>query len=340
MTRRAAESARTAPIAPGFDPRWHDVPDYIFGITEEIWERRGIGTLGRYYADDLIVRSPASVVRGNTGIVSATQSTLAEFSDRELPGEDVIWCWADADRSAFLSSHRLICWATHAGHGMYGPPSGRRLTYRILADCYCAENQVRDEWLVRDQAAIVRQMGADLLAWTRGLIAREGGPEACARPLTPETDLPGAYAGTGTDDPWATGLANTISRLLDADFAAIAEDYDPAAELHHPGDETAHGIEGAQAFWLPLRAAFPSAEARIHHRMGREDRGLPPRAAVRWSLTGRHDGPGRFGPPTGAPVHVLGITHAEYGPRGLRREWTLIDDTAIWTQILLHTGAL
>jgi len=328
------------PIAPGFDTRWRDVPDYILGITREIWEERGIATLANYYADDLVVRSPASVVTGNRGIVAATEATLAEFPDRELPGEDVIWCWADATRSAFVSSHRLLCTATHTGSGMYGAPTGRRLTYRILADCYCAGNQVRDEWLVRDQSAIVRQMGAEVVDWTRGLIAREGGPETCLRPLTPETDRPGPYGGTGEAGRWGAELEGIVSAILSADLAAIPRHYDRAAELHYPGHVSAHGHAAADAFWLGLRAAFPSAAVGLHHRIGRADPGMPARAALRWSFTGRHDGWGAFGRPSGARVHVMGLTHAEFGPRGLRREWTLIDETAIWKQILLHTGDL
>ena len=80
--------------------------------------------------------------------------------------------------------------------------------------------------------------------------------------------------------------------------------------------------------------------------IGRDDPLMPPRAAVRWSLQGRHAGWGRYGTPTGAEVHVMGISHAEFGPFGdggrpaIRREWTLIDETAIWKQILLHTGDL
>ncbi|MEL7161877.1 MAG: nuclear transport factor 2 family protein, partial [Bacteroidota bacterium] len=49
----------------------------------------------------------------------------------------------------------------------------------------------------------------------------------------------------------------------------------------------------------------------VHHVIGREDPLMPPRAAVRWSLWGKHDGWGRFGTPTGAEVYVLGISHAE-----------------------------
>jgi hypothetical protein len=69
---------------------------------------------------------------------------------------------------------------------------------------------------------------------------------------------------------------------------------------------------------------------------------MPPRAALRWSLWGRHEGWGAFGAPTGAQVYAMGISHAEFGPRGLRRgdpAFTLFDETAIWTQIALQTGA-
>lgn len=328
------------PIAPGFDPRWSDVPDFVLGITHEIWEGRDIAALRRHYAPDLIVRAPASVMTGAEAIVAATLATLAEFPDRALPGEDVIWCWADAARTGFLSSHRLLCTATHAGPGVYGAPTGRRLTYRILADCFCAGNAVCDEWLVRDQSAIVAQMGADVVDWTRGLVAREGGPEACARPFVPALDRAGPYCGAGDDDPWGEDLAGILGAIMDADLGVIPRAYDRAAELHYPGHRTGHGHAAADAFWLGLRAAFPSAAFRVHTRIGRAEAGTSPRAAVRWSLDGRHDGWGPFGAPSGAPVHVMGITHAEFGPRGLRREWTLIDETAIWKQILLATGDL
>jgi hypothetical protein len=89
---------------------------------------------------------------------------------------------------------------------------------------------------------------------------------------------------------------------------------------------------------MGLRASFPNAEFKIEHQIGREDPMLSPRAAIRWSLHGKHDGWGMFGQPTGADVYVMGFTHAEFGLRGLRREWTLFDHVAIWKQILMQTG--
>lgn len=324
------------PFMPGFDDRWTDVPDYILGITKDIWEDRGIHTLHAYYGPELVVRSPASVVKGNAGIIAATEATLAEFPDRALLGEDVIWCSTGAD--SFLSSHRLYCTATHDGPGVYGAPTGRRLEYRILADCWCRENGVYDEWLIRDQGAIVRQMGQDVTAWTRDLIAREGGPEACVKPMTPATDLPGPYTGLGNDTAWGQALADILSRIALAEFSIIPQAYDRAAELAYPGHVTGVGHADADRFWMQLHAAFPTARFSIDHQIGMEDPLSAARAAVRWSLHGTHSGWGMFGRPTGVEVFIMGITHAEFGRNGLRREWTLIDETAIWKQILLATG--
>ena len=65
---------------------------------------------------------------------------------------------------------------------------------------------------------------------------------------------------------------------------------------------------------------------------------MPPRAAIRWSLYGKHEGWGAFGPPTGAPVYILGACHAEFGAWGVRREYVVFDETSIWKQIILQTG--
>ncbi len=321
----------------GFDPRWKDFPDYILGITKEIWEDRRIQTLNRYYADNIIVRSPGSVVTGNQGVIAATVATLAEFPDRQLLGEDVIWS-GSPETGDLLSSHRIFSTATHANSGVYGEATGTRLRYRIIADCAARDNQIYDEWLIRDQGAIVRQMGWEPKRFARDLIAREGGPGNCVRPLTPETDIEGPYQGTGNDGEAGQRYADILTRLMGAEMSAVPDHYDRACHLELPGGVTAHGTGAADDFWMGLRASFPSARFEIHHRIGRDDAQFPPRAAIRWSLAGRHDGWGRFGPPTGAEVYILGISHAEFGPWGLRREYVLYDETAIWKQILLETG--
>ncbi len=321
----------------GFDPKWKDFPDYIIGVTREIWEERGISKLHQYYAPDIIVRSPASVVVGNQGVIAATMATLAEFPDRELPGEDVIWS-GDAAKGDLLSSHRLISTATHANDGVYGKATGKRLNYRIIADCAARNNMIYDEWLVRDQGAIVKQMGWDAKTYAAELIAREGGPDKCVIPLTPATDRVGDYKGHGNDHALGKRHAEILQGIISADLNVIPRAYDRACHLELPGGVSAHGWAAADQFWMRLRAALPNAVLKIDHQIGREDPLMPPRSALRWSLTGKHEGWGAFGAPSGADLYVLGISHAEFGPWGLRREYVLYDETAIWKQILLKTG--
>ena len=320
----------------GFDKKWKDFPDYIIGITKEIWEDRGIATLDHYYGKEMPVRSPGSIVVGNDNVVAATMATLAEFPDRTLYGEDVIWCEGNDD--GFLSSHRLLSTATHANAGVYGAPTGKKLKYRIIADCYARENAITDEWLVRDQGSIVRQLGWEPADFARDLIAREGGAEACAKPYLPENDIAGPYTGRGNDNEWGAKLADILTGMMEADFGVIPKEYDRAVTGEYPGGVTALSHGGVDQHWLGLRASFPNAEFKVNHVIGRDDPMMPPRAAVRWSLDGAHDGWGSFGQPTGKRVHIMGMTHAEFGPWGLRREYTLYDEVALWKQIILQTG--
>lgn len=320
----------------GFDPKWKDFPDYIIGITKEIWEDRGIATLDHYYGAEMPVRSPASIVIGNKNVVAATMATLAEFPDRTLYGEDVIWCEGNDD--GLLSSHRLHSTATHSNPGVYGAPTGKKLHYRIIADCFAQANRITDEWLIRDQGAIVRQLGWDPQDFARDLITREGGPENCVQPYLPENDVQGPYTGRGNDNEWGATYADLLTRMMNADFAVIPQVYDRAVIGEYPGGVTAQSHGGVDEFWLGLRASFPSARFTVHHQIGREDKMMPPRAAIRWSLDGLHDGWGSFGRPTGKRVHIMGMSHAEFGPWGLRQEYTLFDEPAIWKQILLQTG--
>lgn len=320
----------------GFSDRFTDFPDYILGITQEIWEHRNLATLHHYYAPDIPVRSPGSIVFGNEGVIGATMATLAEFPDRRLLGEDVIW--SGSPEEGMLSSHRILSTATHLGDGVYGKATGKKLRYRIIADCHAIDNQINDEWLIRDQGAVVRQLGWDPKEYAVDLIEREGGPENCVQPFHPSIDQVGPYTGRGNDNAWGAKYADILNRIMGADLGVIPSEYDRAVTGFYPGGKELISTDGVDDFWIGLRAAFPSASFTIDHQIGREDPMMSPRAAIRWSLTGKHDGWGAFGKPSGAEVHVMGISHVEFGPWGIRREYTLFDETSVWKQIAMKTG--
>ncbi len=320
----------------GFDPSFTTPEEYILGITREIWEDRGIATLHRYYAPDVLVRSPGGNIVGNQAVIAATMATLAEIPDRQLLGEDVIWC--DDGHGGFLSSHRIISTGTHTGDGVYGSATGTRFRYRIIGDCATRDNQIYDEWIIRDQGAIVRQLGIDPADFARRQIEQEGGHQASSSLKDGWSEPVSRYQGRGNDHDAGKQYGQLLTAIMSADFAAIEANYDRAVQAELPGAVTVYGRPDVETFWLGLRSAFPDAEFEIHHQIGRSDPSMPPRAALRWTLRGTHSGWGRFGRPSGANVTVMGLSHAEFGPWGLRREWVLFDEPAIWKQIILHQG--
>ena len=170
-------------VLKGFDPKYKDLPDFILGVTREVWEGRGIGTLRASYAPDIVVRSPASLVVGNEGVIAATLATQAEFPDRVLLGEDVIWSGSlrrreCSARTGFSAPRRTRGTASY-GRGERTRSSGTAPSRTATP----ATTRIDDEWLVRDQGAMVRQLGWEPAAYARHLIESEGGPGdgACRR---------------------------------------------------------------------------------------------------------------------------------------------------------------
>jgi predicted ester cyclase len=66
--------------------------------------------------------------------------------------------------------------------------------------------------------------------------------------------------------------------------------------------------------------------------------GRPDRIALRWRAQARHTNPmavdGMFGPASGRGVEIMGINHAELVDGRVLREWALVDEVALWMQIL------
>ncbi|WP_227447505.1 ester cyclase [Cognatishimia sp. F0-27] len=317
-----------------FDSRGADFAGFLAKVNGAVWEARALdAALATHYHPQVILRDAGGLGFGPAGIGADVLGQIAAFPDLSLRIEDVMW--SGGAQVGMLGSERAMGFARHRGGGLYGAPSGAPVRFRVMADRYAKAERISDVWQVRDTGAILRQIGVDPRVWAGEQLARLD-PET--QPFTPARDVQGPYTGTGTANQWCMAFSELLERVMLGGFSAIPEQYDRACALHYAGGEPGFGPESAEAFWLGLRASFPSADFAVHHRIGIEEPLLPPRAALRWSLTGRHDGWGLFGAPTGAEVHVMGLSHAEFGPRGLRREWSLIDESAIWMQIAAKTG--
>ena len=320
----------------GFDPKFRSFPDYIERITSEIWEERGIGaSLQKYYAPDVIVRASNAIITDNGGVTAATLATLHEFPDRRLVYEDVIW--TGNDDSGWLSSHRLISVMRKQNDGVYGRAQGQLVRSRIIAECVVREGVISEEWLVRDHGSFAVCLGSTPEALARELVANDLATSGAVAVFTPAVDVPGPYRATIDDGPEATRYADAWRTIWGTKTpAAIREHYHQGANVHAPSGESLSGPEDYDRFVISWLASFPDASLTIDHLLVNRDPGQPVRLALRWSIQATHKGWGRFGRPTGAPVYIMGMTHAYMVDGRITMEWLCIDEVAVWKQILAH----
>ena len=316
-----------------------DVPEFIYGITREIWEDRGVGgKLDGLYAPDILLRAPTGLTIGNAGVTAQTLQTLHQFPDRQLVGQDVIWA-ADETDGSFLSSHRLVSVMRHQGAGSYGSATNRLVTSQVIADCWVLNGVVTEEWLVRDQAAFARCLGLDPRGLAQEMVRRDLGLSGRVEFFVPEHDRPGRYVPVVREAPEIAAYIEGYRRIWGVkDISAVRELYFHGAAVSVPGGEIRYGHMDIDRFFVGYLASFPDGVFSVESAIVNRDEGQPVRVAVRWSFRGVHSGFGHFGEPTNAPVYVMGLSHAHIVGGRVRQEWLITDEVAIWKQILAHVG--
>lgn len=312
-------------MIPGFDPEFRDLPHYILAITERIWEGRRIDDIARYYSDDCVVETPLGTSRGTDAVIEGTRATLVEFPDRQLLGEDVLV--SGNAQNGLLSSHRIYSPMTHRGSGRFGAASGRAVRVRTIADCVCRDNRVVHEWLVRDHGAVANQLGLRLSDLAQAWLAQQ--PQ-----WTPPTATvaPAPYRPELSVHPLAQQAQHHArARWMGDEALALC---DRAIESALPGGVQHTGLDGLQDFWQAWRQALTLQELQFEQVAVHERAQRASVVSLRWRARLGHLGDGRFGPATGRTVDVLAIEHQEWhGPR-MARQWLLIDEVALWMQLL------
>ena len=207
---------------------------------------------------------------------------------------------------------------------------------RVIADCACRNNQVYDEWIVRDQGAMVRQIGYTPEEFAKIIVEKEGGFGKAKKILNKSDLKPSDYHPLPVK---INSAGEKYSKILDKIFTEgyDFEDYDRAANIYWPGNKLGHGREDVVKFWNSLKNILSEIKFKIEHVGYLDEPNRNPRASIRWSLDGIHSKDSvDFGKKTNSNLSIIGINHAELNSYGVSKEWVLFDEVAIWKQILMN----
>ena len=327
----APAGKRTQPMR-GFEDRFVDIVDYIVRITDEIWIDRGVGYIYETYDHSCTIYSCYGVVRSVEEVIAGTVQTLNAFPDGEIRHLSV--AWAGDEREGFYTSHLGHSRSTNVGRTGFGPATGRRVSVRFAADCVSRNNRIFTEWLVRDNGALVRQLGFDVHDVARRIAAT---PTAETYVVSPEMRTEGQAPRTSLDrradtlDGWARHLFHELWNLRR--FDRIGRWYADDVTVHAGGNRTAEGIRSLQSLILHILAALPDGVLRVENVCHAEESdGVI--VAVRWLLEGTTRAGGVLGEcPEGRPVFMMGISHLRLGEEGrIVEEWMIFDEVGVLAQ--------
>ncbi|NBO13096.1 MAG: hypothetical protein EBZ06_03855 [Betaproteobacteria bacterium] len=314
----------------GFDEEFHNLDHYIRVITDRIWEGRQIERIRDYYSEECAVETPTATSVGIDAVIRGTRDTLRQFPDRRLLAEDVIV--SGDDMHGFLSSHRIFSPMTHAGEGVFGKPTGQTAYARTIADCVCKNNRIIHEWLVRDQSAIAKAIGVSPQVLARQWLEKSDGKFRKQKaPPAPQGYVSVVEQGDIVD-PYRDQWEQFWSRGADRSLVESSKNPLIAAV---PGGRTLLGSAAVKDFWASWRMdwlvdSFACEHLAINRRVDRHDS-----LAMRWRVSAKYRGVGDMD--LSKPRHdieIMAICHADVMEGEVIREWVLIDEIALWMQIL------
>ena len=331
----AANGNEQTPALPGFDPQFKDIVDYIVKITHEIWEERAIGRLYDYYGTNMRIHTSSGDIYSRDKVIESTIQSLAAFPNRRLYADEVIW---GTESVGYYSSHRLTHEGNNWGHTSYGPPTGRRISYRAIADCHVVDNIIVEEWLVRDELSLITQLGFDAHEMARKMAAQEANANlALAVPSEPDRLrgqlLPAAYADEATSD-----VENLVRRSLHEIWNwrllnKVDAYYTPHYICESASGRRFYGRNQYINYILSLMSPFPDLAVSVDHFCALDEGNGRSRTATRWTMMGTHIGPGVYGEPTGQQIRIMGVTHHLIENGKFVQEWTLFDEFALLKQL-------
>ncbi|MEM7735885.1 MAG: ester cyclase [Deinococcota bacterium] len=331
----------------GFDPSHADIVDYIVRITHRIWEQGDMGHIYEAYGHNCTVHTAYGLSYGIEETISSSVAFLAAFPDRRLYAEDVIW--TGDDTQGFHTSHLIVNNATNFGYSPWGPPTNRKARYLAIANCFVVANKIVEEWLVRDTAGIVRQLGLDVhevaskLA-QNGWAAPTPETERLYGQFPPEVDvqLDRSVGGIDEVEAWVKSVLGAIWN--GRHFNTVAATHSPDAMMYVPNNTILYGPNHIRTYILNLTAMFPDLGMTVEHVYTSQTPvevtgGLPVyRVAVRWRMFGTHQNYGWLGEPTGKRANILGVSHihvaVEEGTPRITKHYFVFDELAVLTQLL------
>jgi len=326
-------------VMKGFDKDYNDFVDYIMRITHRIWEQKGIGVIYDTYHNNVTMHLSSTNAVGIDKVIAGTLQTLHAFPDRKLIGQNVVW--SNHGKDGYMSSHRILSTATNLNQSEFGPATNKKINFRTVVDCAVENNRIYEEWLVRDNLWIAKQLDVDVHELAKSMAKNSVGNDGINQTrYGMGTNMKGQFfpeKHVAKDDSIGELMKEYISKVYQYRyFNEVTNFYAENAVVHYVCDKDLLGHTQIQGMLINLYASFPNAEFvtdRITVNETKEKDTFD--VSVRWRMNGIHEGIGMFGAPSYKPVEFMGINQYRITDRKIVEEWFTFDGLDVLRQTYL-----
>jgi predicted ester cyclase len=315
------------PLDPVAYRPYQDPDDFIREVTDLIWVDRSISFIRDNYEPDSIVHGAYGTSTTREEVIQGTLMRISATPDRTGQAEDVIWEARGDD--AFLSSHLVF-----SGHLQTSEYS------RTIANCLYRRGRMVEEWVVRDTLAGALLHGADVEELARVQAFR--GYQGSWTEAAPADPIAVGDSGPRPDDHHAE--VSTVLEMIqtiwnERDLQKVEKFFERDLTLLTVGNRIVIRPEGYRRALLRLLESFPGGQFEIRDIQAHYDvRYAGHRVAVTWKFVGDYTGVPNYGPLTGQPVDLLGISQFTLHNGAIVKEVRLWDDIALRAQIAATRG--
>ena len=316
------------PLDPVAYRPYADPDDFIREVTDRIWVQRDISYIVDNYEPDSIVHGGLGTTTDRAGVIAGSLMRIAESPQHVGQAEDVVWEARGDD--AFLSSHLVFS----SDERLVGGRT-RRVRSRTVANCLYRRGRMVEEWVVRDTLAQALQTGTDPDEAGRAMIFQ--GYQGSWLEPAPKDPISVGDSGPRPDDhrEEVEMVLSMIEQVWnERHLDRVPEFFHRDLFLDTVGDVTITRPDGYQRDLLTLLSAFPSAGFEVRDiQTNHAERYAGLRVAVLWKLYGDYDGKALFGPLTGQPVDLMGVSQFLVQDGRIVREKRIYDEIALRAQL-------
>ena len=148
-----------APLSIGEPLAGFDVDRFVRANFDALWNRRDFAALTGAYEPNFAFQGPTDrAFRGIVAYCDLLASLFAAFPDLELQVDEVYWMGNEVE--GFLVSVRWRAAGTHAGSGIYGPPTSLPVQIWGITQQQIVNERIVAEWMLFNELDVMMQLAA------------------------------------------------------------------------------------------------------------------------------------------------------------------------------------